>query len=550
MVRCGLMLISLIALGDCGQVWHPPWHPETIFNNSIAHNITTMRSLSIGDSNFSTYTGKLIMTDCILPGCTPKTGGRRLIHGGGSPITAPAGWYPDPSMPNTDFCDLTTMFSKAKITQAISTHGGIWAVTTIAWIGTCITGPRSNAAYLSIPAAGFPAILIGVPGSVATSFQAYYHASNPLPTTKVCWGYLPNGTSSESALGRELTILMYGLNIGATTVGYAPYTQFNLNIPFLTSKGPYAGEATWAIPNLTHSGPPSFYPANFSIYVRCTNDDDVDYAYMMSFGNIFSWRFAAALQLIVVFWSIVQLVLLGKKGKLCTWPAFVMLMEGMLASVFRAWRNIDILPYLWTGNFDVPVSHWLMRGAEMPWSNSSTFATVYVWARIVFFRGTSKTADIVAFAFCLCLLGIFLWLGLMYGIQNWTKFPPNSTPQQVLDFSVYPGAILTAAFAFAFVIISLVAIAKLAMLSKVSASVKATLRFMLPWILVQVVGLVLLITANFVEIAYHFTGPLLRPEPKMTNFAFHALAWGGFLTSFGQVGALSKGSSSSSSSSS
>jgi len=118
--------------------------------------------------------------DCVYLQCTPCPSGRRLGHGGASSscfssggngrmlghgggaaaVTAPVGWFPDPTANNTDFCDLRTMIGVSVGTGTSSGrmlgHGApapgsrrvVGYIFFGGWFLTCALIPRTNQAFV------------------------------------------------------------------------------------------------------------------------------------------------------------------------------------------------------------------------------------------------------------------------------------------------------------------------------------------------------------------------------------------------------------------
>jgi len=129
----------------------------------------------------------LLIIDCIMYDCT-SSGRRSLIHA--TPPSNTPRSYPDPTMPGTDPCDMTTMVST-------SVANGKAAGAFLPWVRNCLMKTYTTEPLVKFVTQGFFAIVIfqqqypvwanGVAATFFTPFKFDWDKVNAIPTLPFFW---------------------------------------------------------------------------------------------------------------------------------------------------------------------------------------------------------------------------------------------------------------------------------------------------------------------------------------------------------------------------
>jgi len=116
----------------------------------------------------------------------------------------------------------------------------------------------------------------------------------------------------------------------------------------LAGVGRYAGQATWAVPGYAGA------KDNMTVMITCARPEGIDehYAYHQAAARQASYKLAGALHVLVCLFAVMLIFKNIRDKKCCTWTVFVLCVEGLLSSTFRAWKGFNA-PLMFNANFDV-----------------------------------------------------------------------------------------------------------------------------------------------------------------------------------------------------
>ena len=224
-----------------------------------------------------------------------------------------------------------------------------------------------------------------------------------------------------------------------------------------------------------------------------------------------------------------------------------------MCAIMRAVKAIDG-PSLLNDNFS-PFPSFFINWMDAPWTTMGTFVTAYLWLRIVF-DIKSKVAQL-NIAVCVLLLCMYVYLQYLALAFTVTVFEPTYAPQfatttELFQWASRPIFIVNISFLAIFVMSVVVAIQKIVRtgLEYGNASMIATMRKLIGWIVLQIVGNIVYVIGFYID-ANHTS--VEENFPISDAFLMrHSQLVGTALASTGQVGAvyMSNRTSSSSSSSS
>jgi len=539
-------------------------------NSASRYKLTTLphRSYGAGMSPVTNLTNvEMWVVDCVYLKCAPMPacpssgrrlghggGCRRLGHGGGSAVTAPAGWVPDPSANATlaDFCDLRTMVNFPPVSGRRLGHGGanpnagrrvVGMVFHSGFLQTCVFVPRTAQPLIWAKESGLLGLLfltVTDPVMMSGHVHSMIDGGNPVPdfpvlvatSTNVASSYTSSYTrSSDSA--DLIALITIVLTCNAQTTSPAR----NLSLP--------------ACDGSTQTMYADLYPELDDLNV--TSSAAVFLYYVVGIGFL--------IQIVFVVY-----VALSRRKQLSLVQHSVLITEGFVCAALRTYRQIK---FPTAGGFTANVSYlgmWFLDAGgslESSLSAATTFMTIAVYVKLLFAAGgcalsakKSKIVDVLVLLVSF-LLGVTLtFLSILYPFQPWLvsswSWLSNLGNQNLKKISYQPAFVLNIIFASMFIACSFAAIVMMARVARTGGSSKimSTVKKVLKYILMQVVGLVLVVVSIGMRANWTLAWYYSLPNYTMYWIQFQFQGWGNLLSSWGAVMTIVHSSSSSSSSSS
>jgi len=418
------------------------------------------------------------------------------------------------------------------------------------WFITCCVLPRTSEPMKQFRQIGLQGLVYLVP-CVATGCSIYlyssivarYFDSNPDPLLPIFIAVkpLPNGPQLLQPL-KNTRGSSNPVDLGAepddeANVETLALRAAQMNYLFGTSPYGVMAQANWTV----------------KVFMELTDGPNPYFEAANSVGYIFAYRLYGVLFVILLLLSVAALRKQYVTKRLLTWPTYVIFIEGFVGSVFRGLRCFTG-QYFWNGNTPIDVGNWISDNAETPYTVSTTWVTALVWLRIVYGRPLSKIANIVFHCFtaagAIAIVAFAQTVGLWYPMLPWWKHNPFGTSQGLRDGANNPPLIINLCLVGVFALASVYAVFMIFRASKGAGGGATTgtktLKIMLKYILMQIVGIVLATIAGFI---FNFSISPADHYPIEYSLVYsgHFKELGGLLSGYGQVGACFSSSSSSSS---
>jgi len=476
--------------------------------------------------------------------CAPVSTGRRLAHGSPRLASAPPTWLPDPTAPNTDFCDLTTMISPLGSRKVVGLmwYNGIWLI--------CSIVPKSYAPIVAAKQAGLSGLILIIPccataPETALGMVPQFNGGNPVPdmpfliTSDIPMDMLPSWTRRSRDKFNLLEAIKLVIACNPAAVGS--------NMSLL----------------------PSECAGNYQ-YMFATLRADLDGVNLNSPGAIFLYILVGMLFVGQTLYSLYFWLTLRKRMKV--FQQCILLVEGVLCGGLRAFRQFAFPTCAFiTGNVSFDSAWFRDAGGSLESSLSvgATFMTVTVYVKLLLSGcgihlsdKVAKLSDIVFGFVSFSLVGVLTFLSILYPFQPWIKndlqFLNGLGNDGLKRVTYLPGFILNTVFTGAFVILSVLSLYQMFVVARKgsSNSVIAVIKKIFKYVLMQIFGLALAVTATGLRSNFTVDRYYSLPGYGMYWIQLQFQSWGNLIAGWGVVlmivstTASSSTSSSSSSSSS
>jgi len=443
---------------------------------------------------------------------------RALAHTGGGP--APEVPAPDQCMAleSADPCDFTTVIHPNTVAAYAAGSQGVIGYITFSWFARCVITPRSATALGTLNSLNLQGMIMMYPLSIglSLSYVGSIGDENVIPTLPfvIITGCVEPDKIEESC---------------------EPHDQHTLaGIMFIS---------------LTNAAPFSIADLDAIAHVTITDDPAPVLEFYLSGGPTFARIFIGVWAVCLCLLSVYTFMTRTHSA----WTGIAIFLEGIIGCPMQAVRGFMGWPW-WNEGTAVDWGHW-MNAAETPYATASTFITAAVWAKAVlginFTKVQTLIFNLVLASITICVIVFIQIFGLAYAFALW--WPAFSTVQR--EDVTPPILALNVAMQGFYIVCLLIAFYKMFRAAKAGAStVTTTIKAMLPWITVQIIGGVLYAVGQYLEL-YDVAQRYSRFSPGYNFFVFlTAYGLGQILMSTGQILALHsiarhKSSSSSSSSS-
>jgi len=558
--------VATVSCTGCTTMSIQPQH------GASRYSLTTFphRDYGAGSSFTNNLTNvELWMVDCVylkcgpIPSC-PATGrrlghecGRQLGHGGASAVTAPLGWYPDPTVNTSlmDFCDLRSMVKLLpgsgigrQLGHQPPSNVGKRAVGVVFHSGfmqTCTYVARTYDPVVRAKEAGLLGLLILTvtdPVMVAGHVPIMGYG-NPVPDFPILTAASTNTASqyaSWSARSRD-------------TADMISFISILLNCNSQTTSPPR---------NLTANCAGNVQ----TLYADLIPEDDNQN--LNSGGAVFLYVIVG----IGFVFQVLLVVYLEVKHckRYSLLQQSVLLVEGFVCAVLRAYRQF-VFPTAggMTNDVSYPGMWFLDAGGslESSLSTGTTFLTISLYVKMLFAAAGCPLAgrklivfDAMMLITSFLLMVALIFLSVLYPFQPWLiqssawSFLNNLGNSGLKAVSYRPAFYLNIIFAAAYIICAMLSLLMLFRVAKRGQSTKimGTIRKLLKYILAQVVGLTLVVVAVGIRVNWTLKFYYSVPYYGVYWIQLQFQGWGNLLSSWGALMTvvLSTPSSSSSSSSS
>jgi len=517
--------------------------------------LSTFPHTTIGQKGFNTLIEvEVLPVDCVFLKCAPApscpgrllghgggcsgrqlertqmVAGRNLGHGASGAVTAPAGWRPDASAPATDYCDLRTMVGSLGSRQVVGLveFGG--------WYTTCCLVPKTFAPFTYAKSAGLIALMMTtvVDPIMAIGHVPYMHGGNPIPdipfvtTSLRPQNFLPSWSNRSEDTANK---------VDAQSLLIACCATCNLSA------------------NANCGG------AVQTMFANISADDD---------GQNLVSPGATFLYVIVGIGFVVQvLFVFYLEFKRCKQfqplGHVVLVVEGLMCGGLRAYRQFENPS---SGAITEDVSFqgmWFLDAGgslESSLSVAATFLTITVYVKLILSamgcrlstKG-GKALDFIMVVIGVLLCGALIFFSILFPFQPWLKddleFMNSLTNSELRKLTYEPGFVINTVFAGIFIVASVFALVMLAKVARKgsSSSIFATLKRLLKYILLQIVGLIMVVVATGLRSNYSVAWYYSLPDYGMYWCQLQLQSFGNLLASWGAIMTIACSSSSSSSSS-